>query len=234
MTAEIKVDTYTNTIVDRLEHIELKDTGFYAIKHTHYVNNKQIFVKEYVSPKLELTEPGKIDNSVECKCIYDDKLFKIHYNIFNQQFKECVRKEPYGSYKLFDALKEYVISNPFTFAQNNNDYDILSYSSYDGHLRDTKQNILPNAIRFEFDDEEYDLSNLKQMLSKRSDIITEDAESLDEEPIYSDYEGEILGYRLRFIWTPSDNDWLKIPPRTRIDSHYLKNKFIKTILRNDE
>jgi len=197
---------YTYTISESLEYTPVNDTmcAYRFFSKTLGTGGKLISTFEYQGITFKKiinkkkSKPGNIDGAEYYGFPYGNDKQPISlgcYDMFKPGLAEIVRNHIYGSDQIYSSIRELRIQKPYDFLDSKEEFEILCYSGYDGHLYDVNGNVLPRAISFSngmnaFSEDYYNITQAVKLLKKRKDVVFSDD-----------------NYDISFKWIPSNSQW---------------------------
>lgn len=210
---------YTYQVQIELNCINI-ETGFCAYRLKTFKNAKISEEIEGISTLENINNYDPFNNVL----IKNANLHLCHNDV-----KELIRHNTFSTI----SFKDFIINNPYTYLKeienkdikNKKDYNLYNISVCDHTLRDLNDNILPQAIYFDYmsagmDNKYYDLNLVLEILKKRTDIefiqekeinknieITKEPKILNI-PYYNSSDSR--NKYLKFKWMPSNEDFSKL------------------------
>lgn len=220
---KIKSDTKLYLDINRKINLEYSiqaleiEKDFIAIKQKVFVDTNLYSEQEYITTKQEAKDIQFIHSHIKTPVIHTESMPKL----YKKELVEKLRKTPY-----YDIdFSEYEIKTPYSYVlEYGNDSCVLLYcNNADFKVKNIDGNLLPLAIFFDGEsngltDEIYNIRQVGYLLKHRSDITFQIKDKKDsvlktitrrEISKFHPPTTKQVSVLLPFIWSPSNEDWLK-------------------------
>ena len=200
----------------KVQALEIED-NFIAIKQKVFLDNNLFSEQEYITTKEETKEIKFIHSHIKRPIIHTEDMPKL----YKKAIVEEIRKVPYYDINFSD----FEITKPFSYIQEHgNDCCVLLYcNNAEYKVTNIRGELLPLAIFFDGEsngltDEIYNIGQVGYLLKHRSDISFQ-TKNKNDSVLKTIKRKEISKFHppttrevsvlLPFIWSPTNEDWLK-------------------------
>lgn len=181
--------------------------------------------------KIEKHCDGELLKTVEGICFEKDLEFLAKksdmvvnkYSLCKKSIEDKYINESPSDVGFYNSINDYIIKEPYSYIQNNDDWEIYIVSTYSNTLYDVDENELPQMIHVEyimshFTNENYDLKSALKILKTRKDIIFAEGEAVVS-PIPYYNSTDICNKYIDFYWKPNNKDYEELKKQSR-DNRY--------------